>query len=345
MVLIRADANEQLGTGHVMRCLSIARVFAKKGEQVLFVTADHRGDGLIQQNGFSSICLDSEWTNMDGETDALKMLIRKKYPTLLLVDSYYVTDKYLASLSECVKTVYMDDLNSAKWNVDALINYNIFSSIFDYAAYEGTRTKLLLSPKYAPLRDEFRACPKHQIKSVTDILVSAGGADPERITEKMIEGVCPEYPEINFHFIVGALNPRLDEIKKLAESKKNAFLHINEKHMSDLMKSCDMAISAAGITLYELCACGTPTITYSLADNQIAAANAFDLSGLMKNVGDCRNNNHFIEILGDSLDSLIANKKEREIMSIKMQSAVEGRGADLIADEIEKLITRRQFSI
>ena len=78
MIYIRADANEYIGTGHIMRCLSIARAFVRRGEKVTFITADHRGDGLIQQNGFSSICLDSDWTNMNGELS--KMMEQLFFP-------------------------------------------------------------------------------------------------------------------------------------------------------------------------------------------------------------------------------------------------------------------------
>lgn len=334
MILIRADANEHIGTGHVMRCLSIACSFAKIGEQVLFVTADHRGDSLILQNGFSSICLNSEWTDLDGELDALRMLIEKEHPSLLLVDSYYVTERYLESLSKFVRNVYLDDLNLAKWNVDALINYNIFSSVFDYTAYEGTRTKVLLSPKYAPLRDEFRGCPKHQIKGVTDILVSAGGADPERITEKIIKDVCPEFQNISFHFIVGALNPRLETIKKLAEDRENAVIHINEKHMADLMKYCDIAVSAAGTTLYELCATGIPTIIYTLADNQIVATEQFYTQGIMLSAGDCRGDDGFTGRVELLLRKLIDDKGLRIELSTRMQNLVDGNGAYRIVDAL-----------
>ncbi len=334
MILIRADANEQIGTGHVMRCLSIARAFANKGEEVKFITADHRGDGLVKNGGFDSVCLDSEWTDMNGEIDQLIGMIKRENPSLLIIDSYYVTEKYLSSISNVVRTVYMDDLNSACWNVDVLINYNIFSSVFDYAKYNGTRTRLLLSPKYAPLRVEFINCPGHGIKDVTDILISAGGSDPERITERIIRNVCSKYSHITFHFIVGALNPRLDEIKKLAEARSNVVLHINEQRMSDLMKNCDIAISAAGTTLYELCACGIPTITYTLADNQLVAAEQFAKQGIMLSAGDCRGDEGFIKRLESLLDRLVNDHGMSADLSSRMQELVDGNGAERIVEAL-----------
>ena len=320
MILIRADANEHIGTGHVMRCLSIAHAFAKRGGKVAFVTADHSGDTLIAQHGL--------------ESENLDRAVAEYKPDLLLLDSYYVTERYVNSLKDIVKIAYIDDLNKQCWNVDFLINYNIFADVFDYSEYKNTATKLLLNPQYAPLRDEFRDCSKHEIKMVSDILVSAGGADPESIIEKLIQDVCPIYPGLAFHFILGALNPRLKEIKTLAEERNNAVLHINEKHMSDLMKYCDIAISAAGTTLYELCATGIPTITYILADNQLVAAEQFDSQQIMLSAGDCRGDGGFTERVELLLKQLIGDKRLRTELSIRMQKLVDGNGSDRLVDAL-----------
>ena len=334
MILIRADANEKIGAGHVMRCLSIAKAFALRGYESLFVIADERSNALIRNHGFQTLCLQTVWTDMESELPVLLPVIRELQPELLLVDSYCVTENYLGSLSKECRVAYMDDLNLGCHDVDTIINYNIYAAVYDYSRYSETRTRLILHPQYAPLRDEFKGCPKHEMKNVSDVLISAGGADPERITEKIIYGVCPELPEITFHFIVGALNPRLDEIKKKAEERDNAFLHINEKHMSDLMKMCDVAISAAGTTLYELCACGTPTIAYTLADNQIVAAEQFDAQGIMLNAGDCRGNEAFTGRVKELLKELIKNNGLRVELSTRMQELVDGNGADRIVDAL-----------
>lgn len=332
MIFIRADANERIGTGHVMRCLSIARAFASIGKEVVFITADHRGDTLI--SGYLSICLDSIWNEMDSEIEKLEELIKAKKPELLLIDSYFVTEKYLKTASVLTQVAYMDDLNVQSWGVDFLINYNIFADVLDYTCYDGKGTTLLLNPQFAPLREEFKNCQKHKIKDVSDVLVSAGGADPEHITEKIMSGICPEMLDVQFHFVVGVLNPRLDKIKSLAEGEGNAVLHINEKHMSGLMQNCDIAISAAGTTLYELCATGIPTITYTLADNQLVAAEQFDKQGIMISAGDCRDDGEFIGRLAQLLKKLTIDNRQREDLSRKMQGLVDGLGADRIVDEL-----------
>ena len=330
MIFIRADANEIIGTGHVMRCISIANAFRNKGEEVTFVTADHRGDGLIRQAGYTSVCMNSEWTLMESELTELIRLVKEKKPSLLLVDSYYVTGEYFDNLSPQIRTAYIDDMNQQLWNVDYLINYNIFAEVFDYSQYAVTRTELMLNPSFAPLREEFKNLSKHEIKEqAAEVMISAGGADPEGISGRIIREICPVWPEASFHFIVGALNPRVDELKELEGN--NIILHINERHMSELMKRCDISVSAAGTTLYELCACGIPTITYTLADNQLVAAEQFEKQHIMSNAGDCRDNRGFIAGLNDCIGKLISSKELRKDMSEQMQNLVDGNGADRIA--------------
>lgn len=331
MILIRADANENIGSGHVMRCLSIANALVRKEEKVLFITADHKADKLIKQRGFERICLESDWSVMDQEIPVLRGIIERYKPSLLLIDSYYVTEYYFIELGRLIKTAYIDDLNEKCWSVNYLINYNIYSTCLDYSKYNRSKTELILGTENAPLRDEFRRIEQHAIKNtIEEILVSAGGSDPEKITERLIENVCPKWPAIRFHFVVGSLNPRINGIKKL--KKNNIVLHINEKNMSALMKNCDVAIAAAGSTLYELCACGVPTLTYTLADNQLAAAKEFNRRGIMINAGDCRGNERFASGLNEILE--ILDKEKRLRLSINMQTLVDGCGADRIAEKL-----------
>ena len=333
MILIRADANEQIGTGHIMRCLSIAEALVSHGESVEFVTADDKGKQMIEQNGFPAECLGTNWVEMDNEIVVFTELIKKEKPLILIVDSYYVTKQYFEALSAYTRIIYIDDMNIQTWDVDYLINYNVYADTFDYSDYESTNTKLLMGLAFAPLRSEFRNIPKHVIKDeVTDVLVSAGGADPERVTERILNELCPLWPDVVFHFVIGALNPR---IKEITETRmKNAVYHVNERNMSDLMQRCDVAIAAAGTTIYELCACGIPTVTYVLANNQIEAAEQFHNKSIMFNAGDCRKNTEFNNNINTWFNILLKDKNKRIEFSETMQNMVDGKGADRISSFI-----------
>ena len=333
MILIRADANEQIGAGHVMRCLAVARALRARGEEVRFVTADRRADRLLARYGLDAICLDLDRPDAAAETEQLSRLIRRLSPAALLTDSYAVAPPYFQALSPLVKTAYFDDLNAAVWDVDLLINYNIFSAAFDYTGYGGTRTKLLLTPRCAPLREEFQNRPPHAIRETAeDVFVSTGGADPENVAERLLDRLCPVLPGLTFHFVIGPLRPGIEALKKKAGG--NAVLHINETNMAALMRRCDIAVAAAGATLYELCACGVPTVAYTLADNQRPAAEQFAQQRLMLTAGDCRNKENFLHTLRKMLSQLAENRAERQRLSEAMQQTVDGRGADRIAEEL-----------
>lgn len=328
-VLIRADANPHIGIGHIMRCRSVAQAFEKRGVEVMFVTADHQCDNLLHD--FRSICLDSVWNDMMGEINKLAAVINKSKPSLLIVDSYQVSENYFSSLPSINGIAYFDDVNVGSFDVDYVINYNVYGPQVDYSKY-GSGTKFLLGMQYAPLRPEFMNMPKHIIKPVSDIFVSAGGTDPEHVIEGMLNRLCPSFPDIHFHFVTSSLNPRLKAIRQVLNG--NIVLHIDEMNISALMLECDIAISAAGATLYELCSVGIPTITYILADNQIIGAREFERQGIMLNANDCRNSLDFYGTIKTLLMTMIHNEGVRKEMSERMQKMVDGKGADRIVDAL-----------
>lgn len=122
MFYIRTDANKEIATGHVMRCLSIADEFKKQGLGIIFITADHQADELIHGRDYQTICLNSAWNDLETELSDIKELCIKNSVEKLLVDSYYATDKYLEELSKVTKVIYIDDLGELTYPVERIIN-------------------------------------------------------------------------------------------------------------------------------------------------------------------------------------------------------------------------------
>ena len=201
---------------------------------------------------------------------------------------------------------------------------------------------MLLGLRYAPLREEFQHIePRENKDRVNNILVSAGGADPEgmalRIAKILVKN--ETYSEkYSFHFIIGAFEPNKKEINELTFRYPWIKPHENITKMSSLMKSCDIAISAAGSTLYELCACGLPTITYILADNQKEGAISFEKNGLMINAGDVRFDSDFDEKLFQKIVFLVSDNSFCRKVSKRQQELVDGQGAFRILDSIFNLV-------
>jgi UDP-2,4-diacetamido-2,4,6-trideoxy-beta-L-altropyranose hydrolase len=343
MILFRADGNEQIGMGHIMRCLTIADAFQRKGNECLFVLADESVKAIVEKRGFQTIVLHTDFRELESELEKIIPVIQSVDTEWIFVDSYYVSSAYFESLRECCKVAYMDDLAMFAYPVDVLINYNVYAPDIGYKEFYQKEhvnfPKAILGINYAPLRDEFRSTSfREQNQKCKRVFLSTGGADPIHLALDFVNYIIAELSEneFEFHVILGAMNPDKDKINQLAAQCDSLIIHQNVENMVELMTSCDIAVSAAGSTLYELCACGIPTITYVLADNQILGAEAFQERNLMVNLGDARENKHLPEQIDKAIRELNMDFEGRKSMSRRMRNMVDGFGADRIVGEIGK---------
>lgn len=358
MVYIRADANPNIGMGHIMRCLSIADAFHTRGVHPVFIIADEQVLSLIRKRGYKAIVLHSNYADMKAELqcwDAENIGIAN----IIIIDSYYATPEYLKMLKTRVgdngNVVYLDDRAAFPYPVDILVNYNAFAKSSTYESLYSRNAEhipqLLLGCSYTPLRRTFQGIvKKEQPEKVKNILVSTGGSDKLHLSlalEKELQD--KEGNDIKvYHFLLGAMNQDKAEIQRLAQGQKNLVLHENVTDMRSLLERMDLAVSAAGATLYEICACGVPVITYSIANNQIPGAEAFQSLGLAMNIGDLREAN-VNEIASNKLASsatrrIISAIEERSIdytwrqkVGPKMQEMIDGFGADRLVEKILSL--------
>lgn len=224
------------------------------------------------------------------------------------------------------------------FSCDVLLNYNVFARAGDYEKlYEGrAEPEFLLGTAYAPLREEFLTVEKRKtVDEAENVFVSTGGADSEHLTLELIDTAMTRQSKV-FHFVVGMMNPDKEMIREKAGKSHNIVIHENVQKMAELMESCDVAISAAGSTLYELCAIGIPTLTYVIADNQIPAAREFERRGIMKNCGNIfeLGKETLAKKLIDEAIKLADNKDARIKVSKLMRSLVDGKGADRILESV-----------
>lgn len=335
-ILFRADGNPVIGSGHVMRCLSLAAAFHERGYECCFVSADRAMQEMIALAGYQSNCLDSDWRNPEGELPRLLCLIEVIRPHFLVVDSYFVRDAYLKELKKHVYVACFDDLNDFRRPAHAVINYNVSSADMDYGGrYAGTGTLTLCGPSYAPLREEFKGLPARTIREAGHILISAGGADPQHMALFFLELAeeKKEWSDRRFSIVAGPLNPDIEELEKRAAGLVNVRICTGIRSISGLMTECDLAVSAGGSTLYELCACGTPAITYVTADNQIEHVKKFESSGYMPCAGDCRDRAEFRERITAKVNEMICmDAGTLTAISRREQALVDGRGAERIAE-------------
>lgn len=339
LICIRADANEMIATGHIMRCSAIAEALVREGGEVCFVVADGYGEELVKKLGFPCLVLNSSWQDMEGELTTLKAVLHQEKPELVLVDSYYVTEAYFDALKGIVKTAYIDDYLGKRLSCDILINYDLEAGLQNYAGFDDS-TVFLLGGEYTPLRKQFGNQKARIIEDeISEILVLAGGSDHFHVVYNICKALISRKKDIDdcvVNIACGRYNDDYDDIVRLTVGHPNLKIYRSIDDIDVFMKRADACISAGGTTTKELAACGTPSITYSVADNQLEGVRSLDRAGLMKYIGDVRNEGFSYDTLVNEMLLLCKDKERRTRESALLQRTIDGMGAMRIARELLK---------
>lgn len=364
-IWIRTDGNEKIATGHLMRCLSIARACADQQKSVRFLVADTQSETLLQErfaypSEFKVQCLHSDYQDMEKELPALERTIHlprsssehilPQKKTWILVDSYYVTSHYLEALRNWGHVAYLDDLTLFSYPVDCIINYDISES--EKPNCYNAAARCLLGTAYTPLRAQFRNVPYVVRQNVEHILISTGGIDSFQVAEKIFnrmiakshikaeaellsDSVLSVPTGYKYHILTSRLNSCYDRLMVLSGKYSNIHIHENVQDMAGLMSRCDLAVSAGGTTLYELCAVGVPTISFAMADNQLSAVQTFSVSDIIPYAGDVRMGiDKVLDTICDFLDHKQMPYTKRLEFSDRMRSFVDGYGAARITEAL-----------
>lgn len=339
---IRTEANRVTATGHMMRCLAIADAAAEKGIQTVFIVAEEGSERFPQERGYQTICLGRRWDDFAGEVAVIERLIDDRHVEVMLVDSYFVSEEYMKAVTKMTKTAYIDDLHAAIWSCSILIDYAVYYDLFDYQK-EYSDTKLLLGCGYAPLRKEFKDLPVKQIsKTVKRVLVVTGGTDEHHFMRGFVEALLSQrnlFAGVEFTLICGAFNREIDEIRKLSADylaepdDLKIRIHSSLPTLKDAMLETDLLITAGGTTLYEMAACGTPGICFSMADNQLDNVKGFAARDLVWYAGDIRKDFSFDRLI-EMMKELMQDYAARDAVSKKLRALVDGKGAERIVDAV-----------
>ncbi len=338
MIWIRADANREIGTGHVMRCLSVALALQECGQEVCFVLADESAVELLRSKGQKYQILHSDYTKMEEELQVFGERLAAARPQCLLVDSYYVTSDYLKQLGKYTTVAYVDDMNAFAYPVDLLINYNIYGDMLPYkekAAKENQQ--FLLGTSYAPLRAEFQNVEYAVRDEVQNVLLTTGGSDKYNLAGQILEKVLHDgrTDRLHYHVVSGAFNPNYVMLKRLEEKRSNVHIHQNVTKMSELMQKCDIAVTAGGSTMYELCAVGVPIICFSFVDNQEQIVQTFVKKDMVCFGGNyLKEQETMLDNIVENIAMLTANEEMRKAYCNKERQLVDGQGAMRIAQTL-----------
>ncbi len=332
MIGFRVDSNKKIGMGHLMRCIAIAKACEKKGMQPFFILADNENVDILKVNKIDFCVLNTQWDNMISEKGVIEGVLLKDI-SYLIVDSYCVTDEYLRYLENFVPLMYVDDTQDSDdiYPVSAVLHYSEFSEEKYRKKYEKTKTKLLVGFDYVPLRQEFQDLSWSSREK--SIMITTGSTDPYNIMGKVLEQCIGnnELIEYKFHVIVGSMNINVDFLNSLAGKCDRIILHRNVSKMSEYMLKSQIAISAGGTTLCELCACRIPTIAFSFVDNQVEFTKKMGEKNYLKYIGDVRYAKNFFVDIEQNIAKLVNDYDIRERYAKNMSTIIDGKGCERIA--------------
>jgi len=291
-VVFRADASIFIGTGHVMRCLSLADALKSRGAECHFICNPDTGHALdlIRLRGHAAYALPGDECcapGADFSEDAAqtRVIVSKLNADWLIVDHYLLGQEWECQIRSAVrKLLVIDDLGRAH-QCDVLLDQNFHNPI--HARYRQTLasdTQLLLGSEFALLRPEFATLrvPALQRRngSLSRLLVSMGGSDPDNETNKVLTGLGAGWQaEWTLDVVVGSSNPHRSCVAEACRRLPNARLHVQAANMAELMLAADCAISAGGGTTWERCCLGLPALVTVVSNDQLAIAEAVAQAG------------------------------------------------------------------
>lgn len=309
-VVIRADASTQIGTGHVMRCLTLANQLAANGAEVRFMCRAHAGHliSYIEESGFAVERLPSGshsvanspgpvsgWLGVPWEQDAqetLLALIRLSAPCdWLIVDHYCLDARWEKAVRHRVEhLMVIDDLANRRHDCDLLLDTGLYSDGGTrYRNLVGESCRVLIGPSYALLRREFRERDREiRIRdgTIRRLLVSFGGADSTGETAKVLAALGDQgLRDLEVDVVVGGANPHLDDLRQRAASLPNVVVHVDTREMAGLMARADLAIGGGGTTTWERLYLGLPSMVIVQAENQIQQTESLVRHGCLLNLG------------------------------------------------------------
>jgi UDP-2,4-diacetamido-2,4,6-trideoxy-beta-L-altropyranose hydrolase len=353
-IAIRVDASSQIGTGHFMRCLTLANVLKQSGAQICFISRhlpEHlhsmlaaKGHeiaplGSTQNEAALDELAHARWLGVSQAQDAMDTIhaLSDGSWDWLIVDHYALDSRWETMLRHTAKKILViDDIADRQHDCDILLDQNLYVDMASrYTGKVPGHCQLLLGPDYALLRDEFRRL-REQVKPRTGpvrrVLIFFGGVDAGNFTGRAIEALAGiDLAGLNVDVVIGAQHPCREQIK--AACAQHGFIwYVQTDKVAELMAAADMSIGAAGSACWERCCLGLPALLVALADNQINIAKALDLFGACIYIGTAKATS--VPVMRSVIVNLLNTQDQLKMLSKKAYSLVGGSGVDRVCQEM-----------
>lgn len=315
-VAFRVDASLQIGSGHVMRCLTLADELERHGYECLFICRSHQGHlgELITAKGFGLHLLPTSndagsegasggghnhahWLGVSWQTDAQQTseVLEGLSAEWLVIDHYALDARWEDMVAPRVGHVFViDDLADRPHNCALMLDQNLGRLPSDYSRLVPESCLKLIGPGYALLRSEFaqlreKSLERRRTPDLKRILISLGGVDQFNVTGRVLSALASSslLSHVYLDIIMGATAPHLEMVRQQVKGLPfKADVSVNVSDIAERMTLADLAVGAAGGTAWERCCLGVPSVLIALADNQVPGTRALEASGAAKAIYD-----------------------------------------------------------
>ncbi len=334
-----------------MRCLTLADQLKKQGAQIRFISRNlpaHLSD-MLTEKGMEYLPLSTDvakesvdelvhasWlgTSQVRDAQATVEALADQTWDWIVVDHYALDERWESAVREsCKKLMVIDDLADRQHDCNVLLDQNYYADMQTrYISKVPTDCQLLLGPRYALLREEFRSL-REKVKvragDVKKILVFFGGVDADNFTGLALQALSELNITLQVDVVIGSQHPNREQIRKVCITY-GFICYVQTTRMAELMAEADLAIGAGGSASWERCCLGLPALLVAVSGNQIDIAKSLDSIGACYYLGekDAVNSSS----IQHSVNELLVAPDQ--VLSISQQafSLVDGLGVNRVSE-------------
>lgn len=348
-IAFRVDASSEMGTGHLMRCCTLADALRAQGAVTRFVCRQIP-EGLaamLQEKGHQLAQLvggddgenrdglaHSQWLGVSQGRDArdTAKALEDAAWGWIIVDHYALDARWESALRPAARRIMaIDDIADRRHDCDVLLDQNLYADMdARYAGKVPAHCQLLLGPRYALLREEFGLLRKQvapRTGPVKRVLVFFGGMDAGNYTAAAVAALANACAgDVHVDVVIGAHHAERERIAS-ACAARGFSCHVQTSRMAELMAGADLAIGAGGSTTWERCCLGLPSLSMSVAENQRRQVADAGARGLLYALDE---GDGLVDLIGRHARALMENGVLRQAISRNGMEAVDGLGASRV---------------
>jgi spore coat polysaccharide biosynthesis predicted glycosyltransferase SpsG len=320
-VAIRADASKFQGSGHVMRCLSLARALSEKNVDVTFYTSIKELDWLVASVLKSGIKIEETIPN-----SIFGGSINWEDFDLVIVDSYQIPSKEISKLSGISPVLAIIDGDRRGIEADFYLDQNLGSEQNLEGAFS-QEAKQLLGSQYSLVRPEVIENKRSEIRqSLTlesaKLLIFFGGSDPYRGAANLSRILSGS--NLRDYTVIAPKSDHLEIAQHLAKSDVKIIEFTDS--IPRLIAEADAVVSAAGTSVWDISTIGTPAAYFGVADNQTNSLEAIEGFGVGMSLGELSRIDYNSTFVLQKIEQLILDNEKRYSLFRQSHQLFDGFG-------------------